>query len=99
MKAKHLIEALKALEPDDEVMFQMQSGCCGDVDTLEPVYEEPELFVYSTRRDQKIERFVLIDFKPLPGYFTCRQAGSTIRGHEEYMKRLGKTPDGTKIKK
>jgi hypothetical protein len=94
MKAKELLELLQKCDPEEDVSFQMISGCCGEHEYMEVV--DAEVF---DMRDDKYPKWLIIEFAPLPGYRSCIQAGGTIRAHAEYWERFGKNPDGTPLDK
>lgn len=77
MKVKDLLEHLKGLDPEASVIIQMQSGCCGDSETMEIIHIDvcPDPI-----------QALFIELKPLPGYKSCIQVGSTKRKDEEYWK-------------
>jgi hypothetical protein len=88
MKVKQLLKILKQCKPDTEVSFEMASGCCGDMEFLEPsrgfedYYREPDKYFPDGR--------LSLYFSPLPGYLTCRQAAETLNRHKEYLDKMEK---------
>lgn len=91
MKTKELIEMLKECDPEEEVSFQMKSGCCGDYE-----YMEVESF-YSSDYASHAETqagikcvIAQIYFYSLPGYHSCRQVGATFTADKEYWEHFNK---------
>ena len=72
---KTLIDYIKenSLSENSDISFVMDSGCCGDIECLEPY----EIDDYGKTRDNTVDIF--IRFAPLPGYSSCRQVGDTAR--------------------
>jgi hypothetical protein len=90
MKTKELIEVLKACDPEQEVSFQMDDGCCGDYLSLDAYdFEHIDDYNRETRRFG-IPGWLTVRFRALPGYRSCRQSGGTIRADKEYWKKFGK---------
>lgn len=77
MKAKELKELVNQLSDEDDILFNIDSGCCGDYEELE--VHDLDLF-------KSFERFLIVRFKSLPGYRSCLQVGCTKRQDEEYWK-------------
>jgi hypothetical protein len=85
VKVKELKALLKEYKckPDDEVVFRMASGCCGNFEDLEPYKGfEHEYYKPYRKGDNGVLQF---DFYSLPGYRSCLQAGSTKRADEEWL--------------
>lgn len=91
MKVKTILETLKNIDPETEIHFSFNSGCCGDYMNL--VINDIEIDIY------KDFTFVNFRFNHIPGYYSCRQAAATIKEHEEYWTRLGKKDPYWKDKK
>ena len=79
MKVKDLLEQLKGVDPETEIAFGMEEGCCGDVRYLELNDEDVVDFFSHGHR-------VEFRFDSIPGYYSCRQIGGTIKSHNEYWK-------------
>lgn len=85
MKVKELIEILQKCNKEEEIMFNIMDGCCGD--TLDLEFEDIQIFDYSSNKEQKqgIHKITpIISFKGLPGYRSCRQGGLTIYNDKKY---------------
>lgn len=80
MKVRELIEELKKVDPEVEIHFKMNSGCCGDYEDLETSFDQIDTDDFGGGK------YFGIAFDSLPGYFSCRQAGVTIKNHNEYYK-------------
>lgn len=65
---------------DSELSFIMDSGCCGDIECLEPY----DIDNYGMTRDNKVSVFVRMH--PLPGYTSCRAVGQTARDSAALVK-------------
>jgi hypothetical protein len=78
MKVKELQELINSCDPEQDVLFAIQDGCCGDTMPLE--IWDFERFTY------KSCNYPIITFKPLPGYRSCIQSGGTKRSDTEYWK-------------
>jgi len=65
MKVKELMTELLKQDSESEMMFLMQSGCCGD---------HEELVLRSTENNPYGFCFY---FDALPGYQSCRQASDS----------------------
>lgn len=84
MKVKELREVLSGLNDDADIAFLMNSGCCGDYESLED---------YDI--DAIDDNYAAIYFKALPGYRSCIQVGSTIKADKDYWDRINqKTEQG-----
>jgi hypothetical protein len=79
MKVKELIDELNKADPESEVQFMMDDGCCGDWLDLE-CYGADTLDVGETLP------LIQVRFHPVPGYVSCRQGSATKRAHEAYWK-------------
>jgi hypothetical protein len=82
MKVKELRELIADMKEDEEVHFQMSSGCCGDYEEMDVVDSEVLPFDPYKPEEGSFGRILL---GPLPGYTSCRQAGATKRAHQEYL--------------
>lgn len=87
MKVKELEELLAKCRPESEVYFSMASGCCGDFEEMEVTYSDTMDLSFGGNKGEIAPR---IEFKPLPGYKSCRQAGNTVESDKEYWKDKGK---------
>ena len=76
MKVKELIEQLQKADPDTDVSFWIDDGCCGDFIDLE-IYDV-SIYDYSKPITAALR------FQALPGYKSCIQAGGTKRADEKY---------------
>ncbi len=88
MKIKELrqmLNELPATMDDQDVQFNMRSGCCGDYEELNIL--DFDAFAPDKFYDKGMVRFF---FDAVPGYQSCIQAGGTKRAHEEYWKKHGK---------
>ena len=86
MKVSELLEELSKADPDQEVFFCMDEGCCGDTMELD-AYDAECVEMYDG------EKYVRVFFRPVPGYSSCRQSGNTKRAHEEYWAQFKKKDD------
>lgn len=92
MKTKDLIEILKECDPEEEVAFNIDDGCCGDYLSLEAYdFENCKDYNKETKKYDK-PGWLTIRFKHLPGYKSCIQSGGTQRAHIEYWAKFGKKP-------
>lgn len=80
MNIKELRELIDGWPDDGQVIFNMVSGCCGDYEDLEVCD------IRFNQSEDLIKNYIIIDFAPLPGYKTCRQAAGTIEADKEYHK-------------
>lgn len=79
VKTLELIELLKKCDSDEEVTFEMSSGCCGDYEYMD---------VTDTRiNEYGNSKSISITFAPLPGYKSCIQAGGTIQNDRKYWEK------------
>lgn len=86
MKVSELIAILEQCEPTEEVVFQMDVGCCGDFKTLKAYDAE----VSNLAGHQQPENWVpYISFRAIEGYHSCLQAGGTERAHKTYWEKVG----------
>jgi hypothetical protein len=87
VKVKELQELLKECSPDENVVFQMWEGCCGDSRDL-TLGDFDSSDCASTKEKKKgIERIIpRLSFYPVPGYYSCIQVGRTLKANEEYWK-------------
>lgn len=80
LKVGELKAQLAGLGDDEEVSILMNSGCCGETETMEILtvsgYCLEGLYIYCN---------------PLPGYRSCIQAGGTIRQDKEYWSKNDKS--------
>lgn len=71
MKVKDLLKALEGANPDDDITFKLDEGCCGDWFDLECYEMSQSSFntwgLFSLR------------FKCLPGYESCISSGQMKR--------------------
>ena len=90
MKIKELIEMAQKCDPEKEVGFCIQDGCCGDNIFLTVIEAEVDDFnsYIKHRDDYKPDNHLRIEFGYLPGYRTCIQSGATVRAHEAYVKKF-----------
>lgn len=84
MKVKDLIEVLQKADPESEVCFIMDDGCCGDWLDLDAY--DFDILPYSSKELPLAQ----IRFSPLPGYHSCIQSGGTKEAHEKYWNRFKK---------
>ncbi|MEM4379225.1 MAG: hypothetical protein QXL01_00870 [Thermoplasmatales archaeon] len=73
MKVKELIKELQELNPEADISFIMNEGCCGDTMSIDPPYD-----IYGSEykdKNGKIEYYVSMCFRALPHFKTCRRAG------------------------
>lgn len=96
LKVKELLEILQKCNPENDISFAMDSGCCGD-------YEEMEFSDISHYEgDSKIKlpdgtiehtpySYPFIRLQSLPGYQSCRQTGATKRNHKKHWLRKNGT--------
>lgn len=68
MKIKELRDQIANLKDDAEITFLMNSGCCGDYETM---------IAYDS--DSHGDSLLLIYFEALPGYRSCRTAANTSK--------------------
>jgi len=66
MKVKELREQIADLKDDADILFLMNSGCCGDHETMS-AYDS----------DSHADSLLLIYFDALPGYQSCIHASNT----------------------
>ncbi len=90
MKTKELLEVLKECDPEKEVSFLMDDGCCGEI--MEMVAYD---FEHNAEYSKETKRFdvpgwLTIRFHALPGYRSCIQSGGTQKADKEYWAKFGK---------
>ena len=91
MKVRELLELLQGCSPDEEVSFQMRSGCCGDYEYMEVESFDTSDYQSTAEKKAGISRITAqVFFHSLPGYHSCRQVGSTIPADKEYWEHFGK---------
>lgn len=71
MKVKELREELAKLSDDADVFIMMDSGCCGDTDTLEISLVDS----YEPSKSWDFKGSLNIRCNALPGYESCISAG------------------------
>lgn len=73
MKVVDLIKELQELNPDAEISFLMNQGCCGDSVSIDEPYD-----IYGSEFKNKhgnTEYYAHMCFRALPHFKTCRRAG------------------------
>lgn len=95
MKTKDFMAELAKCDPEEEIRFEMTSGCCGDWESLELVkYSDDQYCVeaeeyYEGRYGEgKPNTYLRVTFQSLPGYHSCRQAGGTLQADKEYWEKI-----------
>ncbi len=89
MKAKELLEYLTKADPESEVQFSMDEGCCGDTYSLE-AYDIYNNDPYAGNIKIPDSIFTVIYFKSIPGYRSCLQVGGTKRADKEWCDKYRK---------
>jgi hypothetical protein len=90
MKTKELMEILQQCDPEQEVSFQIDDGCCGDSISLN-CYDYEHSWDYNKEtRKFDVPGWAVLRFGHLPGYRSCRQSSGTQKAHEEYWARFDK---------
>lgn len=79
MKIKDLLKEIEEnnLDPETEICFSMDIGCCGDQMELE----------VSDYDNYDMSNFFKISFHSIEGYHSCRQSSETIKKHKEYWRK------------
>lgn len=85
MTKRELLEELKDVNPDAEIYFEAQDGCCGDTRDLEGA----DVRVYEPSKYSE-QGSVHVSFGPLPGFYSCIQSGTTKKAHNEYWTKFNK---------
>jgi hypothetical protein len=81
MKTKELLAILQQADPEHEVSFLMNSGCCGDFEEM----EAEECYVSGSVEIQL--RWATIRLKAVPGYKSCIQAGNALKADRDYWEK------------
>lgn len=81
MKVKDILEELKDVDPETEVTFSYQEGCCSDRGYLDGAEIDAMKLTNS-------EDHVEFSFNCLPGYESCREAGAI----NKFIKEMNCTP-------
>lgn len=84
MKKAKLLELIQKLDDNDEILFQIQDGCCDD--SLDLIVDD------TAYHNLDVEgKVVIVKFSSLPGYRSCIQAGQTKRADQEYWEKHAKS--------
>ena len=75
MKIKELRDMIANLKDDATISFLMDSGCCGDDESM-------DAYDFETYEDLAL----IIRLSSLPGYKSCIQADGTLEADEKYWK-------------
>ena len=86
MKVKEIIEELSKADPETEVHFEMDVGCCGD--TMDVVVDEVRAGQYTIKN--KEYQYATFKLDAVAGYYSCRQIGVTIKSHNDYWEPFNK---------
>lgn len=92
MKAKELIEALQKADPESDVCFLIDDGCCGD-------WIDLNAYDFETMSLEKHGSWTRISFSALPGYRSCIQSGGTKSADEKYWEKFKPSTDKEDPKK
>lgn len=95
MKTKEFMAELAKCDPDEDIRFDMLSGCCGDWEPLDLAkYVEND---YSVEAEEYYKGkygegtpsiYLRVTFNPLPGYKSCKQAAQTRDADKEYWEKF-----------
>ena len=83
MKVKELKNLISDLSDESDVCFQMDSGCCGDYESME--ITDTEVMGLTGKED--VDDILIVRFKALPGYRYCIQVGQTKRADKKYWEK------------
>ena len=91
MKVKEILDALKYLDLETEVQFEMNIGCCNNTIKLDVC----DLEVYkSTSPEDDLSVF---SFNKIPGYYSCKAWKKTDDQHQELLDKINSKEIGYEL--
>ena len=89
MKVKELLPLLQNSDPESEIGFWIDDGCCADFIELE-VHDAYDNDPYAGGIKKPDAIYTIVRFDCLPGYRSCLQSGGTKRADAAWLDKYRK---------